>query len=152
MKITIPGDAKVPARVKLAASKATLLKRKMAMMQEELDCYKNIIREWAGEVMGHYDEIMPEHGVTSFGIPTDVGTCMVTFPKDKAVVKTGKELHMLRSTLAPSQAHLVIIEKLDIAPGLQERLGTNIFDQWETKHILNTIEWQKQTIRVEPAK
>lgn len=142
----------IPAHVTQAAVEATILKRKIAALTEQLDEKKETIRAWANDAFPVARKADPE--LTMLEVPTKEGTLSVIFPSDKPVVRKGQELVTLSKDLVEAKSKLVVVQEWCISSDFKTNwlAPESPFTKAERKIIEKVIDWKPQTCRVEPAK
>lgn len=142
----------IPKSITDAATKTTILKRKIAALSTELEEAKDIIRSWAIEAYAVAQKGNPE--LTMLEVPTKEGTLSVIFPRDKPAFIKGTEPEMLFQTLPPMKSNLVVEHEVCIVKGFYESWTSpsSPFTKAEQKLIAKVIEFKEQTPRIEPAK
>lgn len=142
----------IPQNIVDAATEATVLKRKIAALSEQLEEKKNTIRSWATDRFAEIRKNDP--GCTMLEVPTAEGTLSVIFPSDKPEVRKGQELAFLAKELLPAKAKLVVVQEWCLVSEFKKTWVSpeSPFTKAERKIIEKVIGWKPQTPRVEPAK
>lgn len=146
----------IPKSIENAAVRATQLKRQIADLLVGLDKEKDAIRTWA------MTEKEKDAGLSMLEIPTNEGTCTVTFPIDKPEVVKGMDPMILLHQIAPAKLELIgtVESKWVFAKGFGELwnrvardgVDSSLFSPDDHKAIELVVTLKPQTPRVEPAK
>lgn len=136
-----------------AATKATVLKRKVTALNKELEECKDIIRPWAIEEYATARQGNSE--LTMLEVPTTEGTLSVVFPKDKPDFIKGANPEAMLVEMPPVRSNLIAMPKREVVivkEFYENWVTEGTFTKTERKFISRFIEFKEQTPRIEPAK